>query len=184
MEKFLFSFNAVHKAIGRIETEVSVFDSKVVMKRKISGVFSMTVKLPVETVVYFSDLSAVNFSASSGMTPGWIELSGISTAGGIVKAVNVKGTMINNVDAVNALNNPYCIVFNKDKADMEINYGRLRDVFQEYKSKNAAGGVNVINNIQEESGLDKIRKLKELLDLGAISQEEFDEKKKLLMNEI
>ena len=36
----------------------------------------------------------------------------------------------------------------------------------------------------EESALDKIKKLKELLDLGVISQEEFDEKKQKLMDSI
>ena len=33
----------------------------------------------------------------------------------------------------------------------------------------------------EEDNLDKIRKLKELLDMGAITPEEFDEKKKQLL---
>ena len=35
-----------------------------------------------------------------------------------------------------------------------------------------------------ESPMDKLKKLKELLDLGALTQEEFDEKKKELMNKM
>lgn len=36
--------------------------------------------------------------------------------------------------------------------------------------------------IKKDSNLDEIKKLKELLDMGAISQEEFDKKKKELLN--
>lgn len=39
----------------------------------------------------------------------------------------------------------------------------------------------VINNIQETSNADELKKYKELLDSGAITQEEFDKKKKQLL---
>lgn len=39
----------------------------------------------------------------------------------------------------------------------------------------------VINNIQETTNADEIKKYKDLLDSGAITQEEFDEKKKQLL---
>ena len=39
----------------------------------------------------------------------------------------------------------------------------------------------IINNIQEKSSADELKKFKELLDSGIISQEEFDEKKKQLL---
>ena len=35
-----------------------------------------------------------------------------------------------------------------------------------------------------EDSLDKIKKLKELLDMGALTQEEFDAKKKELLKEV
>lgn len=40
----------------------------------------------------------------------------------------------------------------------------------------------VINNMQEVSSADELKKYKELLDSGVITQEEFDEKKKQLLN--
>ncbi len=184
MENLLFSFKAMHKALGGIETEVSVFDNRVQLKRKISGVLSLTVKLPHETTVYYNDLSGINFVKPMGMNGiGWIELSGISVGGSAVKTVDVQGKMLNNVDVVNALGNPYCIVFNKDKKDMESHYNRVKGIFHEYKNK-AGNGVNVINTVQDETALDKIKKLKDLLDAGAICQEEFDEKKRGLMDNI
>lgn len=53
--------------------------------------------------------------------------------------------------------------------------------------KNASAGLSNLFSkknkpISEEDNLDKIKKLKELLDIDAITQEEFDEKKKELLN--
>ena len=39
----------------------------------------------------------------------------------------------------------------------------------------------IINNIQETSNADELKKFKDLLDSGIITQEEFDEKKKQLL---
>ena len=53
--------------------------------------------------------------------------------------------------------------------------------------KNAGAGLSNLfskknKSVSEDDNLDKIKKLKELLDIGAITQEEFDEKKKELFN--
>ena len=53
--------------------------------------------------------------------------------------------------------------------------------------KNAGAGLSNFfskksKSASEDDNLDKIKKLKELLDIGAITQEEFDEKKKELLN--
>ena len=53
--------------------------------------------------------------------------------------------------------------------------------------KNASAGLSNLFSkknkpVSEEDNLDKIKKLKELLDIDAITQEEFDEKKKELLN--
>ena len=43
--------------------------------------------------------------------------------------------------------------------------------------------MNQVENRTEDS-LDKIKKLKDLLDMGALTQEEFDAKKKELLKEV
>ena len=53
--------------------------------------------------------------------------------------------------------------------------------------KNAGAGLSKLfskknKTAPDEDNLDKIKKLKELLDMGAITQEEFDEKKKELLD--
>ena len=53
------------------------------------------------------------------------------------------------------------------------------------RSSLIAGSENkatVINNITESTNADELKKYKDLLDNGAITQEEFDEKKKQLLN--
>jgi len=44
--------------------------------------------------------------------------------------------------------------------------------------------MGAVGGVQGESAMDKLKKLKELLDIEAITQEEFDEKKKELMNKM
>tara|TARA_B100000683_G_scaffold275182_1_gene325179 strand:- start:15561 stop:16550 length:990 start_codon:yes stop_codon:yes gene_type:complete len=48
----------------------------------------------------------------------------------------------------------------------------------------AMGGAMMGGGSNSESAMDKLKKLKELLDMEAITQEEFDEKKKELMNKM
>lgn len=48
-------------------------------------------------------------------------------------------------------------------------------------SKNVEQPQQVINNIQETSNADELKKYKDLLDSGVITQEEFDQKKKQLL---
>jgi hypothetical protein len=55
------------------------------------------------------------------------------------------------------------------------------------KKSNAASkpeGSQLEKTLSTESNLDKIKKLKELLDMGVISQEEFDAKKNKLLEDI
>lgn len=59
-------------------------------------------------------------------------------------------------------------------------YLEVKKVFDEYKAKES--DISVGNTIvQEVSSADEIKKFKELLDQGIISQEEFDAKKKQLL---
>ncbi len=184
MSQELLNFKATHKALGAIVTDVCVYEDRVFLKRKISGVLSLTVKLPAETTIYFKDISSVNFSKPTALNSiGWIELSGINSNTSTLKTVDVNGKALSNVEQTNAMGNPYCIVFNKEKTEMEEHYSELKQVFEEYKSKET-NNVSVINCAPGESSLDKIKKLKELYDIGAISEEEFEKNKNALMQNL
>lgn len=185
MSKELLSFKATHKALGAIVTDVCVYEDRIFLKRKISGVLSLTVKLPSETTVYFKDISGVTFSKPTVTNSiGWIELSGINSNASTMKTVDVNGKVLSNVEQTNAMGNPYCIIFSKkEKDEIEEKYAELKRIFEEYKS-NESNSVSVINCAPSESSLDKIKKLKELYDMGAISEEEFEKNKKELMQNL
>lgn len=187
MSKLLFSFNAIHKAMGGVETEVQVYSDKIELKRKLKGVLAVTSKLPNETTVYYKDIASVIYNKPSIASSkiGWIELVGINrNSGGVVETKELKsGLTISNVNTVNSLNNPYCISFNKNKNEMEDYYLKIRETFEKYQEDNSS---HIVQNVIEdkETALDKIKKLKELLDIGAINEQEYNEKKSELMKNI
>lgn len=59
-------------------------------------------------------------------------------------------------------------------------YLDVKKVFDEYKSKESEIGMGN-TFVQEVSAADELKKFKELLDMGVITQEEFDTKKKQLL---
>lgn len=84
------------------------------------------------------------------------------------------------IEIENISNDEY-VVENDSKLDFsEISSSVSRGI------KNAGAGLSGLfakkNKVDEDDNFGKIKKLKELLDIGAITQEEFDEKKKELLN--
>ena len=63
--------------------------------------------------------------------------------------------------------------------DSELLYNKLRDLVAE--AQKGGGGTTIINQIDP---MDQLKKLKDLLDAGILSQEEFEEKKKALLDKI
>lgn len=69
--------------------------------------------------------------------------------------------------------------------DNKEDVGRFRNSFNELQSNISNTGTQQSTQIiQQSDNIDKIKKLKELLDLGILSQEEFDEKKKTLLDNL
>ena len=62
----------------------------------------------------------------------------------------------------------------KTNAEMEVTYKIIMQFYNEYKNKESNKGGTI-------STADEIKKYKDLLDAGIISQEEFDVKKKQLL---
>ena len=62
-------------------------------------------------------------------------------------------------------------------ADVEAIKSKLNEAIKLAKADNQTGATVV----QQVSAMDELKKLKELLDLGIVTQEEFDAKKKQLL---
>ena len=98
------------------------------------------------------------------------------------------------ISKINSISESYsaiggCIVIDTLGDDPQINMPsrelvgvvlpKLNELVMGRKSESTAS--TVVNNIQQVSPAEELKKMKELLDMGIISQEEFDAKKKQLL---
>ena len=77
---------------------------------------------------------------------------------------------------------PYSVVFGLSDPG-EAYYKKTKAVFDEFKANYVEPSIPA-TTIAEESALDKLKKLKELKDMGVLSDEEYEEKRKALLNQI
>ena len=76
----------------------------------------------------------------------------------------------------------YSIIFRKDNAQAEKYIRRIQEIYQEFKNNHTPSAVN--NVVQGESAIEKLKKLKEIYDLNIITEEEYEEKRNKLLQEI
>lgn len=88
---------------------------------------------------------------------------------------------VNNLQTPNDVNRiPFCSgMFSYAAANEYVKgiYAEIRKVFDEYKAKDSDTDVQTV---QQVSAADALKKFRDLLDRGVITQEEFDAKKKQL----
>ncbi len=150
--------------LGKI---LDVYDNKVVFTSTkststlITGIALGTSMTQGEKTIYFKDAIGVQYKPSS-IADGYIQVE--TAAGGMTSTSSQYG-------------GENSIQFSgKDKnAEAEIVVDFIRKQIEEIKNA-PAGGV-----IQQVSPAEELKKFKELFDMGVISQEEFDAKKKQLL---
>lgn len=152
----------IYELEGARGRTMKVFDDKVVLAVKASfGSFITGNVSDGEKTIYYADCIGVQFK-KSGFQLGYLQFE---TAGGIMnnKASNFFNENTFTWDASKLKN---------EKMEEVANYVKERvDFFKQ--AKNAP--------VMSASPADELKKYKELLDMGVISQEEFDAKKKTLL---
>jgi len=139
---------------------LEVHEDKVVIKPK--GLMS-AVTIKSEKSLPFSSIGAINLKEPSFMIQGILEFG----SGG--ENTNLAGKLF-----AHAFDNTF--VYSKGVASDVIKAkAYIENRIQELKSNNSQA------HIQQLSPADELRKFKQLLDDGIISQSEFDEKKKKLL---
>jgi len=147
--------NLICKADG-LNGTISVYEDKVVISRK--GLHTVT--LGKETDVMISRVQGVSFR-EAGFSAGYLR---ILLAG---DKPDVAGTDMN----------PHTIMFKKkNNEDMKKIKDTIYDLVNNALKSDV--GTTVINQI---SSADELKKFKDLLDSGIITQEEFEAKKKELL---
>ena len=74
-----------------------------------------------------------------------------------------------------------CIKFSVDRTGADGIRNKALELIEQYRSRKNATQKVVPQSVVQVGAADEVKKFKELLDLGVISQEEFDAKKKQLL---
>lgn len=157
VEKAVFEFD------GGVGDKLTVFEDRIVIKHK--GVLNlMAMGVHGDKIVYLTDITGIQFKLG-GLASGHLQFSmlgGNESKGGIMSAASDENT----------------ITFNpkKNHEAKEIHEYLMKKLRELKNAKNAP-----IVQAVSLSAADELKKFKELLDLGVITQEEFDAKKKQLL---
>ena len=145
-----------------------VYDDRVILTQEgARGLF--TKGLQGEKTYYYNDITSVQFK-NCGWTTGFIEFTmagGIDRQGGAFSGVNNDNRFTFSKPTIGAAK--------KLAEEMET-----INTFIQAKIRECKNGTRV-TNIQANSDADEIRKFKELLNEGIITQEEFEAKKKQIL---
>ncbi len=155
---------SVYALDGGVGDRLHVFEDKVILQHKgVLNFFAMGVK--GDKTLYYSDITSVQFK-KPGVAAGYIQFAipgGVEATGGVFNATTDENTVTFNGDA-------------EFIAYVEEAVKYIEEKIGEYKR--GKGGTTIV---QALSAADEPKKYKELLEMGAITQEEFDAKKKELL---
>ena len=158
------SGNAVYSIKGARGRHIDVYENKCVIKTKTTiGSIIASNATDGEKTIYYKDCVGVQFK-KSGFTIGYLQLETSASS------MNNHGS---NFFGENSFTFEPGQVSN-EKMEEVANY--IKGKIDEIKSRGENPAV-----IAQVSVADEIKKFKELLDLGVITQEEFDTKKKQLL---
>lgn len=141
--------------------QLSVYENKVVIERKgllgaISNGLSGAKTIPMDSI------TSVQLKEAGAMFNGYIQF-------GILGSVERKGGIGSAVDDENSV-----VILRKSNEDAR----KIRDYIEDIIMNR---GKNTATVIQQTSAADELKKFKELMDSGIITQEEFEAKKKELL---
>ena len=142
--------------------EMKVYEDRCVLSNK-KNAFTLLLTnkfFAGEKKFYYSDLTSVQFRKPGAITDGYLEFEYPGSRSG------------NNGGAYSSENSISFAKGDLEKMEQIYNYidGRIREI--KTKGNSAPSAV---------SSADELKKFKELLDMGVITQEEFDEKKKQIL---
>jgi len=151
---------------GGLKDSLKLFEDYLVI-RHTGAVNAMAMGIKGEKNIYYSDITSVQYKKPS-IASGYIQFSlpgGNENKGGVFSAMSDENT----------------IAIKSGNVALEMKAQETVDIINK-KIKEAKTGKNAPQVItQQTSSADELKKFKELLDSGIITQEEFDTKKKQLL---
>ena len=161
--------NAVYFFVGDEGKVLTVYEDRVAIISKPSVLANFSGN--GEKTIYYCDCVGVQFKTSpSGCQRGFLQLETSST---------MENTIANTFYSENSfvwIDSKKSRKSTTSNEEMEEVNNYIQEKIKEYKKQK-----NQIQTVSSISSADELKKFKELLDLGIISQEEFDAKKKQLL---
>lgn len=139
-------------------------DHVVISHRGALNALSMGVK--GDKTIYYTDITSVQYKKPA-LTAGYLQFSlpgGKEDRGGVFSAVSDENT----------------ITLKAGDGRITAKAEQVLEMLNQ-KIREAKSGTHAATVVQQTSAADEIKKFKELLDMGVITQEEFDAKKKQLL---
>lgn len=155
----------VKSIIGQV---MYIYEDKIVLTQKGAMGF-LTQGLQGEKTIYYSDISSVQFK-NCGWTNGFFEFTfpgGIDKPGGALSGINNDNRFIFGKPTIGAAK--------KLAQEMEKFNEFIQNKLREYKT------IKHNSVVQQTSNADEIRKYKQLMDEGILTEAEFNAKKKELL---
>ena len=154
----------IFKNLGTGKTIIRIDNNKLTIIRK--GVRSFfNYGLKGEKTILIDQITAVQLK-KTGMAAGYIQFI-------------LPGSRESKQGLRDALKDENTVTFNLNPKVSNENAEEIKNYIEEFNS-NRNNQTQVIQNIK--SPVEQVKELKELLDMGAISEEEFEKKKKELLN--
>lgn len=176
MEEKVFSFISdcgIFK--GKMHSEIDVYEDRIEIIRDTKW------KVAKNTIIYFENITSITHKQGGfAVSEQWITFSVPGVNPGYIRTADM-GTTYIDLGSQAPWTDENSIIFRKDNCEVEGYYKKIQEVYGNYrKNKGEAKMVNVT----EESPLDKLKKLKDLYDLGIINDSEYEEKRDKLLQKI
>ena len=156
----------IYKLDGGAKDVLYVYEDRVVISHR-GALNALAMGIKGDKTIYYTDITSVQFKKPA-WTAGYIQFSlpgGNENQGGVFSAMSDENT-------ISLLAGDERIIQQANEVVEFINQ-KIREV--------KAGTKTAPTVIQQISAADELKKFKELLDMGIITQEEFDAKKKQLL---
>lgn len=148
-----------------------------------------------ENTIYFDDVTSVVYGTLDiigGYIDSWIVfiVPGAQSTNGTMSTANITGNFsLSSMTTANVATDPQWenthAVIRRDKKGKETlkpSFEIIREQYNKYKQGQRK--TVVLQSTNPESAYDKLKKLKELQEMGIISSEEYEEKRKILLADL
>lgn len=161
---------------GKMHSEISIYENRIEITRDTKW------KVAKNTVIYFDNITSITHKEGGfGVSEQWISFSVPGVNPGYIRTADMGTTYIDLGISQAPWTDENSIIFRKDNSEVKEYYKKIQEIFGNYKKNNNSSSIV---NVTQESAVDKLKKLKDIFDLGIITESEYREKRDKLLQEI